>query len=70
MTDTERIDKLEKYLKQMKGNGLAFMFLNHDALVSIDDIGYEDGSHFSDEVCTGGTLRAAIDNLEEGEHTC
>ena len=65
MTDTERLDKLEKYLKEMEGNGLAFMSLNHNTRVSIDDIGYEDGRHFYDQLGEGKTLRTVIDNLKE-----
>ena len=65
MNDTKRINKLEIFLlKYNTGTGVAIMPLNNGTLFSIDDIGDEDGSDFSDELCCGGNLREAIDNLK------
>ena len=64
MTDTERIDKLEKFLKSLRTNGVAIFPLNACTHFSIDDLGDEDGSHLGNEFSCGGSLRDAIDNLE------
>ena len=64
MNDTQRLDKLEKFMIKNNSNGLAFMPLNNNTLFSIDDIQEEDGSSFN-ELCKGGSLRSVIDNLKE-----
>lgn len=65
MNDRERIDLLEDFMINNKGsNGLALMPLNNCSKFSIDDLGSEDGSNLSDELCEGETLRDAIDNLK------
>ena len=64
MTDTERIDKLEYFIKNNKGsNGIAIMPLNSCTLFSIDDIKDEDGSNFGDTYSEGKDIRDLIDNL-------
>ena len=67
MTDTERLNKLEKFLNKLTSNGIAIMPLsNHEGgLFSIDDIQDEDGSNFGDVFSEGKTLRELIDNLED-----
>ncbi len=64
MTDTERLDKLEKFLVECSGNGIAIMSLNSCTLFSIDDLADEDGSNLGEELCLGKSLREVIDNLE------
>jgi hypothetical protein len=64
MTDTERLDKLEKFLIGSKSNGIAIMPLNSCTLFSIDDLADEDGSNLGEELCLGKSLREVIDNLE------
>lgn len=64
MTDTERLDKLEKFLVACSGNGIAIMPLNSCTLFSIDDLADEDGSNLGEELCLGKSLREVIDNLE------
>lgn len=64
MTDTERLDKLEGFLKARTGNGIAIMPLNSCTLFSIEDLADEDGSNLGEELCLGKSLREVIDNLE------
>jgi len=64
MTDTERLNKLEGFLKACTGNGIAIMPLNSCTLFSIDDLADEDGSNLGEELCLGKSLREVIDNLE------
>ncbi len=69
MTDTERLDKLEGFLKAWTGNGIAIMPLNSCTLFSIEDLADEDGSNLGEELCVGKSLREVIDNLETPENT-
>jgi antirestriction protein len=64
MTDTERLDKLEGFLKACTGNGIAIMPLNSCTLFSIDDLADEDGSNLGEELSLGKSLREVIDNLD------
>ena len=69
MTDTDRLDKLEKLLWSDKvGNGIAIFpvvgALNKERGVTIDDLGEEDGSNLGPELTNKkATLREAIDSL-------
>ena len=67
MTDTERLNKLESFMRKSSSNGIAMMLLNGGRLFSIDDLAHEDGSNLGEEYCIGETLRDAIDalNLDE-----
>lgn len=67
MTDTERLDKLEGFLKAWTGNGIAIMPLNSCTLFSIEDLADEDGSNLGEELCLGKSLREVIDKLETPE---
>ena len=64
MTDTERLDKLEGFLKACTGNGIAIMPLSSCTLFSIDDLADEDGSNLGEELSLGKSLREVIDNLD------
>ena len=63
MTDTERLNKLESFMRKSSSNGIAMMPLNGGRLFSIDDLAHEDGSNLGEEYCIGETLRDAIDAL-------
>ena len=63
MTDTERLNKLESFMRKSSSNGIAMMPLNGGRLFSIDDLAHEDGSNLGEEFCVGETLRDAIDAL-------
>lgn len=63
MTDTERLNKLESFMRKSSSNGIAMMPLNGGRLFSIDDLAHEDGSNLGEEYCVGETLRDAIDAL-------
>ena len=69
MTDTERLDKLEKIIWSDKvGNGVAlFPSINASSRapgVTIDDLGDQDGSDLGESLTlTHPTLREAIDSL-------
>ena len=63
MTDTERLNKLESFMRKSSSNGIAIMPLNGGRLFSIDDLAHEDGSNLGEEYCVGETLRDAIDAL-------
>lgn len=63
MTDTERLNKLESFMRKSSSNGIAMMPLNGGRLFSIDDLAHEDGSNLGEEYCIGETLRDAIAEL-------
>lgn len=63
MTDTQRLDKLELFLRGLTTNGIAIMPLNSGRLFSIDDLQDEDGTNLGEEFSTGTSLRDVIDNL-------
>ena len=69
MSDKERINKLEKLLKNLKSNGIAIFPLDKFSYFSIDSLGEEDGSNLGEQICAGFSLREAIDNIkiEEGQ---
>lgn len=65
MTDTERLNKLESFMRKSSSNGIAMMPLNGGRLFSIDDLAHEDGSNLGEELCLGKSLREVIDNLTQ-----
>ena len=64
MTDTERLNKLESFMRKSSSNGIAIMPLNGGRLFSIDDLAHEDGSNLGEELSLGKSLREVIDNLD------
>jgi hypothetical protein len=67
MNDTQRLDKLERFIKNLRSNGIAIMPLNSNGLFSIDDLKDEDGSNLGEEFSCEKSLRDAIDKLEVKE---
>ena len=73
MNDTERIDALERLLWDGRvGNGVAIVPCTRTStgqrLVSLVDLGDEDGSYLGDELtATVPTLREAIDRAVTGD---
>ena len=65
MSDGERLDKLEAFMRTSCGNGLAIFICNSATLFTIDDLGDEDWSDLGESLCTGVSLRDAIDNLKD-----
>ena len=65
MNDTQRLDKLEKFLLGIESNGIAIMPLNNKTIFSIDDIKDEDGSNLGECFSEGKTLRDVIENLKD-----
>ena len=59
--DSVLLDKLERVMGQVSGNGVALMRLNNGSLVSIDDLGDEDGSDLGAELACATDLRSAIE---------